>query len=140
MITCAAFALIACQQNTAKTLEDKGKTIIVAKQDAPIITFEKDTFDFGKIKEGDKVEHEFNFKNTGKTPLIITNATPTCGCTVPEYPTKPIMPGEKGIIKVVFNSQGKMGMQDKVVTLTSNANPAATMLHLTGEVLVKNTK
>jgi hypothetical protein len=78
-----------------------------------------------------------NLKNVGKTPLIITDATATCGCTVPEYPKTPIKPGEEGTITVVFNSIGKTGMQDKVVTIKSNANPEAESLHLVGEIKQK---
>ncbi|MNL78127.1 hypothetical protein D3C87_2044480 [compost metagenome] len=66
--------------------------------------------------------------------MIILNATATCGCTVPEIPKEPIKPGEEGEIKVVFDSNGKIGMQDKVITVTSNAQPHIASLHLTGEV------
>jgi len=109
----------------------------VAPADAAVITFERDIYDFEKIAQGEKVQHEFKFKNTGKSPLIISNATATCGCTIPETPKEPILPGKEGIIKVVFNSEGKMGMQDKVVTVTSNANPNVSTVHLVGEVLEK---
>ncbi|RZL18005.1 MAG: DUF1573 domain-containing protein [Pedobacter sp.] len=109
----------------------------VAPADAPVITFERDIYDFEKIAQGEKVQHEFKFKNAGKSPLIISNATATCGCTIPETPKEPILPGKEGIIKVVFNSEGKMGMQDKVVTVTSNANPNVSTVHLVGEVLEK---
>src|SRR5687768_16817628 len=56
--------------------------------------------DFGKITDGEKVEYSFRFKNSGKNPLIITNASASCGCTVPEKPEAPIKPGETGFIKV----------------------------------------
>lgn len=106
----------------------------IAPPDAPVMTFETINHDFGKIKEGEKVAYEFKFKNTGKTPLIISNATATCGCTVPETPKDPIKPGAEGVIKVVFDSMGKSGLQDKVITVTSNANPAINDVHLTGDV------
>jgi hypothetical protein len=101
------------------------------------ITFKTNNYDFGKIKQGDKVTHEFEFTNTGTAPLIISNASASCGCTIPEYPKEPVAPGKSGIIKVVFNSAGKTGMQHKVVTLTSNANPPLTEIYLTGEVKTK---
>lgn len=116
---------------------DTSKKSAIAPADAPVIVFERDIFDFGKIEQGEKVIHEFKLKNTGKSPLIISNATATCGCTVPQIPGEPILPGKEGKINVVFNSEGKMGMQDKVVTVTSNANPAVTTVHLVGEVLAK---
>ena len=104
------------------------------------IYFEKSSYDFGKIHEGDKVAHDFEFTNKGTEPLIISDASASCGCTVPEYPKEPIAPGKDGIIKVVFNSEGKPGMQHKVVTLTSNSNPATTEIYITGEVKAKEEK
>ncbi len=100
----------------------------------PVIDFEEDTYDFGKIKEGEKVSYDFKFTNTGKSPLIISNASTSCGCTVPDYPHQPIAPGESGVIKVVFNSSGKNGQQHKAVTLTTNASPSTTEIFLVGEV------
>lgn len=92
-------------------------------------------YNFGTIKEGEKAEFSFRFKNTGTKPLIVESATAGCGCTVPEKPEKPIMPGETGFIKVVFNSQGKVGPNTKNVTVISNAYPDFPPLILKGEVL-----
>ena len=93
-----------------------------ANQAGPVITFEKKTHDFGDIFQGDKVEETFKFANTGTEPLIITNVQVTCGCTTPKgWPRDPIMPGGKGELTVAFNSAGKMGKQNKVVTVVSNA-------------------
>jgi hypothetical protein len=94
--------------------------------------------DFGKIAEGENVEYNYRFKNAGSNPLIITNVSASCGCTVPEKPEAPIMPGEIGFIKVKFNSQGRPGQAHKTVTVISNANPGFPPLQLTGEVLPKN--
>ena len=107
------------------------------KEDAPVIEFDKDSYDFGKITDGDKVTHVFKFTNTGKTPLIIQSATATCGCTTPEYPKTPIAPGEDGEIKVTFDSLEKVGKQRKVITINSNADPAVSEVYLVGEVLEK---
>ena len=117
---------------TAATSQDVSNT--VNSEDAPIFEFAKSTYDFGTIKSGEKVSYDFKFKNVGKTPLIISDAQATCGCTVPEKPNHPIAPGEEGVIKVVFNSEGKFGKQDKVVTITSNANPSTVQLHVVGEI------
>ncbi|TDQ07010.1 DUF1573 domain-containing protein [Pedobacter metabolipauper] len=106
----------------------------VPATDAPVIVFEKTSYDFGKIARGEKVYYSYKFTNTGKSPLIITNAEATCGCTIPEIPKEPIKPGAQGEIKVVFDSTSKMGLQDKVVTITSNAAEPMTQVHLTGEV------
>lgn len=91
-------------------------------------------FNFGTIKQGDVINHEFSFTNTGKEPLIITESHGSCGCTVPQWPKEPIKKGEKGVIKVTFNSAGKMGMQDKTVTITSNAKSNPKIIHLKGTV------
>lgn len=94
-------------------------------------------YDFGTIKEGEKAEFSFRFKNTGTKPLIIENASASCGCTVPEWSTEPIKPGEIGFIKVVFNSKGKVGPNTKNVTVISNAYPSFPMLLLKGEVVAE---
>lgn len=94
----------------------------VAKQIGPVITWEKASHDFGKITQGDVVEHTFRFTNTGNEPLIITNVQVSCGCTTPKgWPKDPVMPGGKGELTVAFNSTGKMGMQNKPITIISNA-------------------
>lgn len=100
------------------------------------ITFDELVHKFGKINQGEKVEHVFKFTNTGGEPLIITNAKGTCGCTVPAWPRELIAPGETGEIKVVFNSKGKRGQRNQKVTITANTEPAQTIIALRGEVLV----
>jgi hypothetical protein len=107
----------------------------IIQAEAPIIKFDKDVYDFGKIKQGESVSYDFTFTNEGKAPLIIKDAVATCGCTVPEPPKDPILSGQSAKIKVVFNSAGKEGLQDKVVTITANTIPAQTQIHLIGEVL-----
>ena len=89
--------------------------------DGPEITFEETSFDFGDIYQGDKVEHIFNLENTGTQPLIITNVQTTCGCTATEWPREPVLPGESASLKVNFNSAGKFGRQNKVISVISNA-------------------
>jgi hypothetical protein len=96
--------------------------------------FEEEEFSFNTIKQGESVTHEFSFTNTGKEPLVISNAQGSCGCTVPIWPKEPIAAGAKGTIKVTFNSAGKQGIQDKTVTLTSNAKPNPMVIHMKGTV------
>lgn len=128
-------SLVACKGSKSTGATDAvAATATVPAADAAVMSFENGMYNFGKINQGDKIHHDFKFKNTGKSPLIITNATATCGCTIPEPPKDPIQPGQSAVIKVNFNSAGKMGMQDKIVTITSNANPATTEVHLIGEV------
>src|SRR5579864_6883910 len=86
------------------------------------ITWEDNAHDFGEIPEGEKVEHTFKFTNTGTEPLVITNVQVTCGCTTPKgWPRDPVAPGKKAELVVMFNSTGKIGRQNKVVTVISNA-------------------
>lgn len=94
-------------------------------------------FDFGKINEGEAVEFRYRFKNTGTRPLVVSDAHASCGCTVPEKPEKPIMPGETGYIKVKFNSDKRPGEANKAVTVSSNANPPFPQLLLKGTVIGK---
>ena len=101
----------------------------------PSFAFVKETHDFGTINDGDIVEHVFKFTNNGEAPLIISNATATCGCTVPKWPKEPIAVGESGEIQVRFNSRGKAGIQNKVVTITANTYPAANKLQIKANVL-----
>lgn len=101
---------------------------------APVMKFKSDTVSFGTISAGTVVEREFTFTNTGKTPLIITDATATCGCTKPVFPKEPIAPGKSAVIKVTFNSTGKMGAQDKIITITSNNASGTVQVHLKGTV------
>jgi len=83
-----------------------------------------DTFDFGELKEGPQAEHIFVFTNTGNEPLIINSANASCGCTTPEWPKEPILPGKTGKITVRYNTQGRPGPFTKSIYLTSNASKA----------------
>jgi hypothetical protein len=100
----------------------------------PIFAFNEENHDFGKINEGDVVEHLFEFKNTGQAPLIISSATGSCGCTVPEWPKEPIGIGETANIKVKFNSSKKPGLQNKTVTITANTFPKQSKLQIKANV------
>ena len=110
-----------------------------AQTSGPVITWEKSVFDFGDVVQGDKVEHTFKFKNTGNEPLIITNVQVTCGCTTPKgWARDPIAAGQSGEITVAFNSLGKFGKQNKVVTVVSNAvNPEGAQISFLANVLEK---
>lgn len=98
------------------------------------MSFPETEFDFGTVAEGEKVKHVYKFKNTGSEPLILSNATGSCGCTVPSWPREPIAPGATGEILVEFNSQGKAGDRNQKVTVTANTNPAQTVISLKGKV------
>ena len=112
-----------------------------AQTKGPVLTWEKSTYDFGDLTQGDKVEHVFKFKNTGNEALIITNIQVTCGCTTPKgWARDPIAPGQSGEITIAFNSLGKFGKQNKVVTVISNAtNPDGGQVSFSANVLEKKT-
>jgi len=96
--------------------------------------FNTNKYDFGKVKQNVPAVYSFEITNTSDKPLVIENAHATCGCTVPERPDKPVMPGDTSFIKVVFNSKGKSGHQDKSIIVSSNAKPSFPDLMLSGEV------
>ncbi len=101
------------------------------------VKFEEMSYDWGKLKEGDKMTHIFKFKNTGNEDLIISDARGSCGCTVPEWPKEPIKAGKGGEIKVIFDSAHKAGPQSKTVTITANTDPSSIVLMIKGIVDAK---
>ena len=107
-------------------------------KDGAAITWDKSTHDFGDITQGEKVEHTFKFTNSGSEPLIITNVEVTCGCTTPRgWPRDPINPGGKGEITVQFDSTHKIGRQNKVATVISNAPGGNSHITFSANVLEK---
>ena len=104
----------------------------------PILTLKENVFDFGTIFEGDIVTTEFHFTNTGTAPLLILNATSTCGCTVPEWPKTPIQPDSFASITVKFNSLHKAGDQTKEVTIFANTFPNEHKVTIKGKVDLTN--
>ncbi|WP_395047402.1 DUF1573 domain-containing protein [Flavobacterium sp.] len=100
----------------------------------PKIEIENSDFDFGDITQGDKVSHVFKFKNTGKSDLVILDAHASCGCTVPEWTKTPIKSGEMGEVNIIFNSEGKMGNQEKTVTLRTNTEVGSELIHFKANI------
>ena len=94
--------------------------------------------DFGTIKEANgPVSCTFEFTNTGNKPLLIIDATASCGCTRPEYPTKPVKPGKKGKIKVTYSPIGRPGAFKKTVKIKTNGKERTTTLRIEGTVIPK---
>jgi len=139
--TLALFLYVGCKEETstgdrviqAETPEERISTDVV--ENLAAMTFERDLHDFGEITQGDKAETEFRFTNTGSSELIISDASGSCGCTVPEWPKEPIPPGGSGVIKVVFDSGKKSGQVSKTVTVVANTNPARTTLTIKGNII-----
>lgn len=97
------------------------------------IKFDQTTIDYGTIVQGGEPLRKFHFTNTGSEPLVIKSAKGSCGCTVPTYPKEPIMPGQKGVIEVRYDTQ-RLGDFMKTVTLTSNAIEETSNLTIKGKV------
>ncbi len=98
------------------------------------IEFETTIHDFGKIFEGRTADYEFVFVNKGKVPLILSNVQPGCGCTTPEWPREPIMPGQKAKIKAIYNPGSFKGQFGKGITVYSNSTNSPTQLTIKGVV------
>ena len=120
------------QNDAAKPKKNK-------KVKTPEITFVKLVHDYGQIEQGANGECEFEFKNTGKADLILTNCRSSCGCTVPSWPKDPIPPGKKAVIKVKYNTQ-RIGQINKTITVESNAVNDRVVLKITGNVNAKATE
>ena len=95
--------------------------------------FENETIDYGSIEKGSNGDRIFTFKNIGTEPIIITNIVSSCGCTIPKKPEKPIMPGEKGEIKVSYDTQ-RLGSFSKVITVFSNAKNTRKAIKIKGYI------
>ncbi len=98
------------------------------------IQFYESKYDFGTVSEGQVVKHAFRFKNTGNHPLLITKTDVTCGCTVPEFPSDPITPGNDGEVVVVYNTAGKSGIQKKEIVIHANTLPEAVSVSIEADV------
>jgi hypothetical protein len=149
--TVVLLALVACNQQAKKEEENKISTDVIdvpatasgVKAEtgaAPVMAFQEEKHDFGKITQGEKVSYSFIFKNTGGSELVISSAQGSCGCTVPTYPKQPVKAGEESKIDVVFDSEGKSGLVEKTVTLVTNCNPSTKVLTISSSIFVPDGK
>lgn len=132
-----ALALMTATFSGAYAQAPQQATAAKLDKNAPKFEFKGgETHDFGNLTDQKDGEYVFQFKNVGKTPLIITNASASCGCTVPEFPKEPILPGKTGQIKVTYHTAGKSGPFDKTVFIMSNATSDKERyeLHIKGSV------
>lgn len=116
------------------------KTEDPAAEQMPVFSFETENHEFGEIVQGERVTYAFKFKNTGNAALVISSASATCGCTVPEYTKTPVAPGEEGYINVTFDSAGKSGVVSKTVTLIANTIPNSKVLTISADIQVPKEK
>lgn len=115
--------------------QEPSKTVPVDKN-APEISFKKLVHDYGTVLQEGDGNCEFEFTNVGKEPLVLTNVTSSCGCTVPEWPRKPILPGKSDVIKVKYDTKRK-GPINKQITVISNAKNSTVIIKIIGNVVEK---
>lgn len=116
-----------------KNIEPQPKT----KKKLPNIEFANTEYNFGRITQGEVVNYDFVFKNTGKAALDISNAQASCGCTQPVFPFLSIEPGESNKISVQFRSKGRLGHQNPYIRVFHNAPGSPTIIRLKGEVVTE---
>lgn len=124
-------------RHNEKISDEAAARLEQALKDTTTVQLIDSVYDFGSRSEGEKIGFSFRFVNSGKKPLLITGTHAGCGCTQPEKPEKPVNPGDTGVIKVVFDSKGKSGKQEKFITVASNARPNFPDLLLKGEIVTK---
>lgn len=107
--------------------------VIADNPNAPEFQWMEETHDFGTIPQGIPVSNKFEFVNTGKEPLIVSNVQKTCGCTVTDWTKEPIAPGQKGFVMAQFNA-AKEGPFTKAITVQSNAKTPSVKLYFKGTV------
>lgn len=135
----AATLFISCDsQKKDKPAAPDPKQMEDALKETTTVEIIDSAYTFKPVTDGEKVAYSYRFKNTGSKPLVIIDASASCGCTVPQKPEQPILPGEMGFIKIVFDSKGRVGNAYKTVTVKSNAVPEFPTLILTGDVIAKD--
>ncbi|NJN25650.1 MAG: DUF1573 domain-containing protein [Cyclobacteriaceae bacterium] len=126
LVFCVLFIIVPFVSHAQATTDTIGHALI---------DFKITEYDFGDINQGEVVQHVFDFVNAGNIPLVIHNVLTTCGCTTPEWPHHPIMPGDSSQVLVVFNAASKIGRQNKVITIRTNASAGDYRLRISAMVL-----
>ena len=110
--------------------------LIKAAQSKPLTTIalNENHFDFGKIKNGEKVQHVYEITNTGKNPLVISEVKPGCGCTAPEFTKDPILPGKTGKVTLSFDSSSFHGLVNKEASIYANVEKAPIIVTFSADI------
>ena len=127
----AATPVVTPPATTAPAVEEKPEGPL------PTMDFSTTDHDFGTVEEGKKVSYTYKVKNTGQAPLLIQNAQPSCGCTVPDWTKTPIPVGGEGFVKAEFDTKGKLGINNKTITVTANTWPKTTTIKFKAMVTAK---
>ncbi len=133
-LVCLSIGTLAAQAQGVSSSQSSAPATQKENPNAAKFKFATETHDFGELKEGPEAKYAFEFTNVGKEPLIIQNATGSCGCTVPDWPKQPILPGKKGVINVTYHTQGRVGPFMKDVYIQYNGSAERYTLHIKGTV------
>ena len=136
-ITLTLFSLMLVACAFAQVVAVNSSTPSLPTANSAVFKWTLKEYDFGKIKVGVPVNHEFTFTNTGDIPLVVSSVQASCGCTVTSYSKDPIQPGGQGFVKATYNA-AKVGQFTKTVTVNANTDEGAVLLTIKGEV-VENT-
>lgn len=128
------FPALAFSQSNNATAPSNANAVKVESQE-PALQFKEDTWDFGDIPQGTPVTHVFEFTSTGKQPVIVSQATASCGCTTPTWSKEPVLPGKTGNVSATFNA-AREGSFIKTVTVLSNTGDPK-YLTIKGNVIAK---
>lgn len=122
---------VSCMDSAKRTsgLKSSG-----AETDTTLLVFDKELHNFGKVQAGEEIACRFGFTNMGEKSLVIDDVVAGCGCTNVKYPHKPVSPGEKGAVEIVFNTSGRNGHQRQVVRVISNGSRYPVELVIRAEV------
>ena len=125
----AGFAAFGFSQNPIKDVAPPP-----VNENGPVMELESTVVDYGTIAQNSEPLRKVSFTNTGREPLVISNARGSCGCTVPTWPKEPIMPGESADIEVRY-ATNRVGPFNKKITLTTNEGGEPKVIKVTGTVL-----
>ena len=137
-----SITVFSCKEKATEKIDSSNVEMATQRDEASKkvaeMTFDKTFHDFGQIVQGTPQETIFTFTNTGNAPLIITEATSSCGCTIPDYPKNtPIAPGQQGQMKVNFNGAGQNQIT-KTINVQANTVNGSEMLKIQAFIIVPN--
>ncbi len=133
MLFAIASSFAQATKSTATPVQTQPAPVKAANPKAAVMKFETEIIDYGTILQGSERVRKFHFVNTGKEPLVIQRAQGSCGCTIPTFPKEPVMPGQKGVVEVNYDTN-RLGAFTKTVTIYSNASEETKVLTIKGNV------